>query len=198
MTIKQIIVTGGIGSGKSSVVYRLATYIPTISCDQIVSDLYADASTPMCKEVIKWFSKDIIVDGSIDKKVLRTKLTDQRDYQLLSDICDEFVRDRVKQIVNRLSLTNSLVVIEVPLAIERSWKADYMIAVIASKTTRIERVITRSKLSTRDIVLRMSNQVGIDQIIEAADFIIPNEGSIDQLYHRTDIVYEGINNIHRS
>lgn len=189
---KIVIVTGGIGSGKSTVVKRFAELgVPCINADDIVHDAYNDATIPNCQMVKAIFGDDLEVDGKIDRIALRERLTTDKDYEVLGEIWSDFVLRTLHQFTNEHQ-REAYVVWEIPLAIESGWTGDYMIAVVAPEETRVQRVIARSKLTYEQVMLRIKCQAQLPEIMAKADFVLPNNSDLSSLVERVDILQLGL------
>ena len=189
---KIVIVTGGIGSGKSTVVKRFGELgVPCINADDIVHDAYNDASIPSCQMVKAIFGDDLEVDRKIDRIALRERLTTDKDYEVLGDIWSGYVLHTLHQFADT-HRQEPYVVWEVPLAIESGWTAHYTIAVVAPEETRIQRVIARSKLTYEQVMLRINCQAKLPEIVAKADFVLPNNSDLTSLIERVDILQLGL------
>lgn len=187
-----VVITGGIGSGKSTVVERFKYLgVPCISADDVVNAAYKDASNGCCQLVAEIFGQDLIVNGEIDRISLRERLTTQQDYDTLGNIWSGYVRQQLIDFGDKFP-SEPYVVWEVPLAVESGWTGDILIAVVAPDETRIQRVMARSKLSYEQVVLRMHCQAKLPEILAKADFVIPNNSDLDTLHHRVDVLQSGL------
>lgn len=189
-----VVITGGIGSGKTTVVERFKSWgVPCINADDVVHDAYKDASLPPCQTVAAFFGKDIVVDGQIDRIALREKLTTEYHYELLGSIWSDYVRTQLNEFADKFP-SEPYVVWEVPLAIESGWRGDILVSVVALEQNRIERVMARSKLTYEQVLLRINCQAKLEQHVGQADFIIPNNSSLERLHKRVDVLKSGLRN----
>lgn len=192
---KVIIVTGGIGSGKSTITKMFAEHgLPTIDADEIVTSIYNEPEHIVCKRVVEMFGSSIVADGKISKALLRTQLQSQTDYEILDHFFANAVTDRLHAFADE-HYDNDFIVWEVPLAIEKgitSHYADLLVSVVAPKVERIERVIKRSGLSQAAIEARIVRQVTLEDTIQDSDYLILNNRDHDKLVERFNDTYRSI------
>lgn len=179
MTKKLFAITGGIGSGKSSVLSILkdARY-DTLSSDQIVSKLY---KTHKVKALLKEMFPSA-VSGEKRLRLNRAEISKQvfvnkNKHALLTDTITPLVLD---EILKKAKTSRSPLFVEVPLLFECKYQDyfDGVIVVMRDKKARIESVKTRSKLTEEQILARISNQVDYDALDKTPYTIINNDGDI--------------------
>ena len=182
MAKKLFAITGGIGSGKSSVLAILkdAGYI-TLSSDQIVSQLY---KTHRVKLLLKGLFPNA-VSGERRLTINRAEISkqvfvDKNKHELLTKTITPLVLD---EILKRAKRTNKPLFVEVPLLFECDYQGyfDNVLVVMRDKNTRIESVKTRSKLTEQEILSRMNNQVDYDKKDLSSYIIIKNDSDIISL-----------------
>lgn len=179
MTKKLFAITGGIGSGKSSVLSILkdARY-NTLSSDQIVSKLYKTHKVKallkeMFPSAVSGEKRLTINRAEISKQVF----TDKDKHELLTKTITPLVLD---EILKKAKTSLSPLFVEVPLLFECKYQDcfDGVIVVMRDKKARIESVKTRSNLSQEQILARISNQVDYDALDKTPYTIINNDGDI--------------------
>jgi dephospho-CoA kinase len=179
MTKKLFAITGGIGSGKSSVLAILkdAGY-KTLSSDQIVSELY---KTHKVKCLIKEMFPSA-VSGEKRLTLNRAEISkqvfvDKNKHALLTNAITPLVLD---EILKKAKRTNKPLFVEVPLLFECDYQNyfDGVIVVTRDKKARIESVKMRSNLTEEQILARIKNQVDYDALDKTPYTIINNDGDI--------------------
>ena len=99
----------------------------------------------------------------------------------LENIVHPLVRSKTNQIIDQHT-SETIIVNEIPLLLEKKMESlfDFLVIVISSEKNRLERLAQRG-LTTEQATARMSKQVSDDERKAAADFLIVNDGNLDQL-----------------
>ncbi len=169
--------TGTSGSGKSYVAQIFAEYkIPTINADHIVHTLYETQND--CTLLLKErFGNDILnSDHSVNRKVLgKIVFNNRAQLKLLNETVHPFIIKEIKnQIQQAQNKSVKAVLIDAPQLFEAKLdsECDYIIAVIADETTRIQRIATRDHISENDARKRLSHQYSDDFFKKNSHFCI--------------------------
>ncbi len=187
--------TGGIGSGKSTVAHLLEEYgIPVVSADELSRMVVAPGSRGLT-DVVEAFGTEVLDDkGELDRKKMGQIVfkTPERRRQLEA-ILHPRIRERYEQVLDALEKAGHPVMIyEVPLLFEKNLdQQDEMKAVIlvtATADTRIARVKERDSLTTDEVLARMQAQMPEQEKRERADYIIHNDGDLDDLRREVEYV----------
>jgi len=191
--------TGASGSGKSYVAKLFAEYgIPVINADHIVHVLYETENN--CTLLLtERFGKSILnADHSIDRRALRTIVFNNRELlNLLNETVHPFVIEEIhNQIQNARKTSVKAVLIDAPQLFEANLdrECDYVIAVIADKATRIQRIAARDHVHENDAEKRLSHQYSDDFFKQNSDFCIynsSNDNISEQIYtilHTLDLL----------
>ncbi|KIG14680.1 Dephospho-CoA kinase [Enhygromyxa salina] len=186
--------TGGIGSGKSTVASMLEEYgIPVVSADELSRMVVAPGS-PGLADVVNAFGPEVLDErGELDRKKMGKIVfaTAERRRQLEA-ILHPRIRERYEQVLDALEKAgHPVMVYEVPLLFEKKLdQQDEMKAVIlvaATADTRIARVKDRDALTTDDVLARMRTQMPEEEKRERADYVVHNDGDLDDL--RREVEY---------
>jgi dephospho-CoA kinase len=188
--------TGGVASGKSvasQVLEEEGAYI--IDADQIAREL-VQARTPTWKELIKVFGKEILQkDGSIDRKKLAAKVfsdPEQRDQlnRILHPRIKKEMGRRLKAI--RQKDPEAIVVIDAPLLIETGdhREMDEVIVVLSTEEQQIERLKERQGVDPEEARRIIASQIATEEKLKVADFVIRNEGALEETVKRTKEVFQ--------
>lgn len=174
--MKVIGLTGGIGSGKSTVArYFLEHGIPVYYADDAGRKVLSDPMT--MAQVFNAFGPSIFMDGQIDRKALADIVfADPGALAVLNDIVHPAVRadfDKWKDQHRH----RPLVIREAAILFESGTDADCdkVILVIAPLEKRIERVMMRDNVSREAVLARMKNQWPDEKKSELSDFVIIND-----------------------
>ena len=178
----KVALTGGIGSGKSTVAEMLQECgAIVIDSDQLSRDVI-ERGTPGYEFVLAEFGDEILTDGEINRAALaEIVFKDQKKRELLEGIIHPLVRDRAESLMRNVP-NNSIVVNQIPLLVETDGakRFDYVITVSASEDVRRKRLIERG-MKEYEIAKRLQAQVD-DRAREAiADHVLTNNGSLDDL-----------------
>jgi dephospho-CoA kinase len=181
--------TGGIGSGKSTVAQMLASRGAVI----LDADAYArEALSPGSPEtgmVIERFG-DAALDasGNIDRRALAELVFNDRIARHdLEEIVHPFVLRRTAEGIQANAGSDRIVVLESPLLIEMKTDVvcDLVIVVAAGPGTQLRRLIERG-MDEADAKARMAAQISNEERAKAADFVIDNDGWVDALGGQVD------------
>ena len=178
----KVALTGGIGSGKSTVadfLDELGAYV--IDSDQLARDV-VERGTPGYEAVLAAFGDGILADGEIDRaKLAEIVFKDATARATLESIIHPLVRDAAEKMVKSLP-ADAVVINQIPLLVETDGakRFDFVITVSADEDIRRRRLIERG-MKDYEITKRLSAQVN-DAAREAiAHSVIRNNGSIDEL-----------------
>ncbi|TWP37142.1 dephospho-CoA kinase [Leekyejoonella antrihumi] len=172
--------SGGIGSGKSTVARRLAELGAVVVDADVMAREVVDLGTPGLQEVRKRFGVEVIgADGGLDRAALgRLVFTDAAARKDLESIIHPLIAARTRQSFAEAP-REAVVVHDIPLLVELDRAADYHLTVIvgASEQVRQERLVGDRGMSREDALSRIAAQATDAQRRAAADVWIPNEGS---------------------
>ena len=195
----KIGLTGGIGSGKSSVskiLDELGAYI--FDADSIGKKILRTSKIAQ-NEIIKEFGTDVTgVDGKIQKKKLaKIAFQDESKQLKLNTIIHPYIFeeiDRTFEKILKLGKHDNFIV-DAALIYESGADThmDYVIVVTSHLNLRIERVLQRGDLTREEFLKRVDLQWPDEDKTNMADFIIKNNSSKENLVKETNRVYYTIN-----
>lgn len=179
-------ITGSIGSGKSTVCHILKkSGYPVLSADEIAKQLMEPGNAGY-QAVVKTFPAAILnQDGSVDRHRLANLIFQNQNYKsMLEAILHPLVKDEMFH----QSIAYELVFWEVPLLFETDFHkyCDKTLCVISEEATLIQRVMQRSGLTNRQVEERLQAQMSQQQKQEMADYIIKNNGTMEELQEAVD------------
>jgi dephospho-CoA kinase len=183
--------TGGIGAGKSAVAQRLAELgAVVIDSDALAREVVEPGSAGLA-DVVAAFGPDVLrSDGALDRPALgRIVFADPAARARLERIVHPRVRARSAEIVASAD-RDAVVVNDVPLLVESGLQSSYemVIVVEAPEGLRVARLADRG-MTASDARARIAAQATDEQRRAAADVIIVNDGSRDELYDHVDAVW---------
>jgi dephospho-CoA kinase len=186
----KVALTGGIGSGKSTVadfLDELGAYV--IDSDQLARDV-VECGTPGYEAVLAAFGDGILTDGEVDRaKLAEIVFKDAAARATLESIIHPLVRDAAEKMVKSLP-ANAVVINQIPLLVETEGakRFDFVITVSADEDIRRRRLIERG-MKDYEITKRLAAQVN-DAAREAiAHSVIRNNGSIEELRHKVEALW---------
>ncbi len=182
--MKVIGLSGGIGSGKSTVAYYLSTLgIPVFSADAAVRTAVKKGS-PCLPEIVALLGTDCLLeDGEINRALASEKVF--HDYELLQQyetILQKHMRAEERHFLAQHRADGTrLVVLDVPLLIECDWRddVDSIWLVKTPNELRIRRTMQRDHVSEEEMTFRINSQRSSEEVEQYADAIIDNSGSFE-------------------
>jgi dephospho-CoA kinase len=186
-----VALTGGIGSGKSTVGQMFAQLgAIVIDSDQLARDVLERGSLGF-DEVVAKFGDEILKNGEIDRQLLASIVfKDPKMRSELEQVTHPLIRKAFAEVVAR-SESNSIVINQIPLLVEsnHNYKFDHVINISASEAIRTQRLLKRG-LTVDQIRQRMQAQA-TDQMRESvADSVIINETDEQNLSDQVEIIWE--------
>ena len=175
--------TGGIGAGKSTVADLFSQKGAVVIRSDELARQVIEPQTPGFQQVIDRFGKDLLnAEGYIDRaKLAQIVFKDDAALKDLENIIHPLVRSKTNQIIDQHT-SETIIVNEIPLLLEKKMESlfDFLVIVISSEKNRLERLAHRG-LTADQATARMAKQVSDEQRKAAADFLIVNDGNLDQL-----------------
>lgn len=174
-TPKIVGLTGGIGSGKTTV----ANFFKELEIPVYISDIEAKAlmirSKVIKRKLIQLFGEEAYSSEKLNKSFIANKIfNDKTLLEKMNSIVHPKVGSHFKRWLKKQDAP--YVIKEAAIFFENNTykNLDYIITVIAPETTRIERVISRDNASVKKIKAIINNQWSDDQKIKLSDFVIEN------------------------
>ena len=186
-----VALTGGIGSGKSTVGQIFAQLgAIVIDSDQLARDVIERGSIGF-NEVVAKFGDEILKNGEIDRQILASLIfKDPAKRFELEQITHPLIRKAFAKVVSSAS-PDSIVINQIPLLVESNhdYKFDHIITVSASESIRNERLIKRG-LTNEQIKQRMQAQATDQMREDIADSVIVNEKSEQEITDQVEKIWE--------
>ena len=186
-----VALTGGIGSGKSTVGQIFAQLgAIVIDSDQLARDVIERGSIGF-NEVVTKFGDEILKNGEIDRQILASLVfKDPTKRAELEQITHPLIRKAFAKVVSSAS-PDSIVINQIPLLVESNhdYKFDHIITVSASESIRNERLIKRG-LTNEQIKQRMQAQATDQMREDIADSVIVNEKSEQEITDQVEKIWE--------
>jgi dephospho-CoA kinase len=189
--------TGGIGSGKSTVSRLLQKLgASLVDADAIVHELQA-AGSPMLERIVDAFGPGMLTrSGELDREALASLVFgDAEARQRLNAIVHPAVGvEMARRIEEARKGRAPLVVVDVPLLLEtgRRQGFDAVVVVYCRESQQIERQQARDGSSREDAEQRVRAQLSIEEKRRMADHVIDNSGSMEETDRQVRDLYEAL------
>jgi len=188
----KIALTGGIGSGKTTVTdYFRKLGVPVIDADETSHEV-TQAGEPAVQKISDAFGDSVLdCDGNLDRTALRNIVFgDPESRKLLESILHPEIRRRMNEAASRTQSPYCL--FSIPLLIETDQHTSYdrILVVEASEDRRRSWIQARSGLTQNEITAILSAQVSDQQRRHAADDLLINDGGIDDLHARIERLHQ--------
>jgi dephospho-CoA kinase len=187
--------TGGVGSGKSTVARLLAEHGATVVDADAIAREVVEPGTDGLAAVVAHFGPSVLAaDGSLDRPAVAARVfSDEAELAALNAVVHPRVGARVAELVAETG-ADDIVVYDVPLLVETNPKADGFDAVIvveAPTELRLRRLAERG-MGEADARQRMARQASDEQRRAVADTVIGNGGSLADLRAAVDAAWTGL------
>lgn len=184
--------TGGVGSGKSTVSALLAGHgAVVIDADALAREV-VEPGTPGFDAVVERFGRGVVgADGALDRPALAAIVfNDEGARADLNAIVHPLVGRRTAELMAATE-PDDIVVYDVPLLVESGLAEgfDVVVVVLADAEIRVQRLADRG-MTEADARARMAAQATDDQRRAVADEIVTNDGSRDELAVQVDALWE--------
>jgi len=193
--MKVIGLTGGIGSGKSTIAeYLTELGAKVVDADKVANEVY-NPGTEGWRDVVNTFGEEVLTPaGEVDRKKLGeivfnnpgamsqlNQMIHPRAYELVKSRLDEYRKQGVE-----------IVVLEVILLFEAGWDhlADVKWVTVASEDTVVKRLMQERGLSEEEILARIRSQTPTEERVKLAEEVIYNDGSIEEMKRKVNELLE--------
>lgn len=188
-------ICGGSGSGKTQVSQiLLARGIPVFESDDVYHGLIS-APSPCTSEITAEFGEGVLApDGSVDRAALRAVVfsaSPEASARLarLNEISHRYVREAFIRWSSVQNAANApCIAMEAPLLFESGMDAlcDVVVAVTAPLDVRVQRIMQRDRISEEQAHARIRAQCADEELLARCDYVIRNEGTMNDIYEQTD------------
>lgn len=176
-------VTGGIGSGKTTVCRLFAELgAPVIEADLIARELVAPGQ-PALTAIIAQFGKDVIgADGELKRARLRSLIFADREKRKR---LEQIIHPRIYAEMERRAadITAPYCILCIPLLLETGGasRVDQILVVDTPEALQKQRVVTRDGVSLNEVEAMLKTQLDCGERLGLADAVIDNQGDIEDL-----------------
>ena len=187
--------TGGICSGKSTVTAMVRGLGATvIDADQVAHEL-VEPDQPLFEAVASAFGREVVgTDGRIDRGRLGAIVfADPKVRRRLEELLHPAIIQECERRIRQAQLSGAAVcLVDAALLIESGWhtRCDVVILVEASEAVRLDRLIRSRGLSRDDAMLRIRSQMPQQEKRRHAQYIIENDGPLQETARQVQAVWE--------
>ena len=190
--------TGGIGTGKSTVSQILQEKkFPVIDLDTISHEVIKIPK--VIEKIVENFGKEVLENsGNFENKnnairISREKLgkiifENKEKRLLLNSIMHPEILHTMREQISKYKKNNKIIFVEIQLLFEVQWEKefDYILLISAKKSTQIRRILERDKRSENDALNIINSQLSLDEKKKRSNFVIENDGNIEELKEKID------------
>lgn len=188
--------TGGIGSGKSTVSSRLAELGAFIVDADLVAREIVEPGQPALAELAEAFDGVLNPDGTLNRAELaRQAFATPEATEKLNAITHPRIRARTEELFKQGRESGAQVLVyDMPLLIENGEvdKVDHVLVVDAPDELRIDRLVQHRGLDEDDARRRIAAQIDRATRLNAADTVLDNSGTVEQLLEQVDDFWAGL------
>lgn len=196
--MKVVVVTGGIASGKSTVVAQLSALggkgVELFDCDKAVEELQRTGK--LSRDLVTTFGSDALDEqGNVNKELLRQIVRqDPEGRRRLEEITHPKVARMCMEAVAEARQREDVhtFLVDVPLYFESSceWGADIVCVVATTASTQAERLMKRDGCSREEAEAIMSVQMPTQDKIDKGDVVFWNEGELSRLEEQVRLFFD--------
>jgi len=191
-------VTGGIASGKSTVVNMLRELgVPAIDFDLLARQA-VEPGKPALRKIVDYFGEQVLQkNGSLDRKKL-SKIVFQNPEKRknLESFTHPVIYEEYFRQVSKIAEKNpgAIIQAEIPLLFELNLQSmvDKTLLVHIPREKQIKRLTRRNNISEAEAATILNAQMPIDEKLEHADFVVRNENSSDETRKQLESIWQSL------
>lgn len=186
--------TGGIASGKSTVANELARRgAVIIDADELAREV-VEPGTPGLAAIVRRFGDGVLAGGQLDRAALaKIVFADPQARRDLEGIIHPAVRRRAAELEAAVPHP-SVIVHMIPLLVETGQESDFDLCVVVDvdQQTQLARLMARGPMSREEAESRIAAQATREQRLAAADIVVLNVGTINDLRKQLDNLWSDL------
>ena len=193
--MKKVVIglTGGIGTGKSTVSQILKEKkFPVIDLDIISHEVIKFPK--VVEKIVENFGKEVLEYNNtgnwiVSREKLGRVIFGNREKRLiLNSVMHPEILRIMREKILECKKENKIIFVEIQLLFEVQWEKefDYILLVSAEKETQIKRILSRDNRSKEEALSIINSQMSLDEKKKRSDFVIENDGNIQDLEKKVD------------
>jgi dephospho-CoA kinase len=194
-------VTGGIATGKSTVVGMLRDKGAYVIDFDLLARRVVEPDKPAWKNIVAFFGEQVLQpDRTLDRKKLAdiafNDLEKRKKIESFThpEIFGEFMNE-----LNRITATaaDAIILVDIPLLIELNLQYLFhkLLVVHTPEEQQLLRLIARDGISREEAAARLKSQLPIDEKVGYADYVIRNEGSMEETQRQVDDLWANLHQL---
>ncbi|MCP4104837.1 MAG: dephospho-CoA kinase [Desulfobacteraceae bacterium] len=196
-------ITGSIACGKTTVGNMLEQMgVPVIDFD-IIARQVVEPGTPGLEKIVDYFGKQVLQeDGALDRKKLsKIVFRDSEKRKKLESITHPAIFEEFFKQVNEIAekKSDAIIQVAVPLLIELNMQYlfDKIVVVYIPEDKQTERLVKRDGITEQEAVNMLKSQMSVNDKVGYADFIIKNDGTLEETGKQVQALYHSLTNIQK-
>lgn len=188
--------TGGVATGKSTVVRRLKELgAAVIDADQLAREV-VEPGEPALEEIRQRFGPEVIgEDGQLDRaRLARIVFEDEEARKALEAIVHPRIRSRMRAKIEEFKAQGEPVVVcDIPLLFETGVALDWVdrtVVVYAPKEVQLQRLMARNGLTLEEAERRIAAQMPTEEKARRADAVIDNSRGLEETFRQVDALWK--------
>lgn len=183
--------TGGIGSGKTTVAKLFSERgIPIIDAD-IVAREVTQPNKPAFKQIVDHFGNDILHEGSLNRRKLRKIIFDNaKQRRWLEELLHPLIRKEMENQIKSLSSPYCIAVVPLLLEVEFYFFINRILVIDTTPDLQIQRIVDRDKTSITEVESIIKTQANRETRLSKAHDVIINDGNHDALARQVSKLHE--------
>jgi len=187
---KIIGITGGIASGKSTVVAEIRKQgYQVIDADQVVHELQ-EKGGKLYQTLVEWLGNNILQEnGELDRQKLGQVIFGNKEMMVKSSrLQNEIIRQELANRRNQLAQTEEVFFMDIPLLIELDYMDwfDEVWLVYVDEKTQLDRLVMRNHYTRSEAQKRIASQMSTEAKKAYADKLLDNRGNLQALKEQVD------------
>lgn len=181
-------VTGGIATGKSTVVDIFKKYgFPVVDADLIARQV-VEPNTPGLEKIVITFGKEILQsNGTLNRKKLgELVFSDVKKKQMLDQLLAPFLQEAIINQIEKKAKESSLVIADIPLLYEANYEknVDQVAVVYIPENLQVQRLMKRDQISKKEAQQKITSQLPIEEKKQRADVIFDNQEEVVSIFQQ--------------